>query len=113
MSYRYRCTNCGYPIIRDDDVARGVKLNLYSAIHWRTCVSKKHWPAYMLVKSNAKVPAQAIIKTISKIVQDTVPIDTEDVMVTNKSSTEGVAAPGSSVLPEVAGTGTPSLSVEL
>lgn len=113
MSYRYRCVNCGYPIIRDDDVARGIKLNSYSAIHWKTCVSKKDWPAYMLVKSNAKVPAEAIIKTISKIVQDAVPIDTEDVMVTDKSSTEGVAAPGSSVLPEVAGTGTPSLSVEL
>jgi len=113
MSYRYRCVNCGYPIIRDEDVARGIKLNSYSAIHWKTCVSKKDWPAYMLVKSNSKAPAQAIIETISKIVQDTVPIDTKDVMVTDKSSTEGVSALGSSVLPKVAGTGTPSLSVEL
>jgi hypothetical protein len=113
MSYRYRCVNCGYPIIRDDDVARGIKLNSYSAIHWRTCVSKKDWPAYMLVKSNAKVPAQAIIKTISEIVQETVPIDTENVMVTDKSSTEGAESPGSSVLPEGGSVGTPSLSVEL
>jgi hypothetical protein len=95
---RYKCVECGYPIIDDEDIANGAKIPNNAAVHWRSCVSKRYWPSYMKVKS--------------KFTGTT--LDTkESVMFTGKSSTEGVATPGSSVLPDEVVTGTPSLSVEL
>lgn len=97
MVKRYKCLQCGYPVIDDNDLAHGVSLTNTAATHWRMCVSKRYWPSYMRLGVTAK-------RVLDK---------PETVMFTTKSSTEGVVPPGSSVLPDEDTTGTPRLSVEL
>lgn len=97
MAKKYKCAQCGYPIIDDNDLANGANLTNNAAVHWRTCVSKRYWPSYMRIGLVGK-------KVLDK---------PETVMFTSKSSTEGAESPGSSVLPEGDSVGTPSLSVEL
>ena len=105
MSKRYKCVQCGYPVIDDNDLANGVELTNNCATHWRVCVSQRYWPSYMRLGKPLDKPLD---KTKKKVLDKP-----ETVMFTDKSSTEGVAPRGSSVLPEEGSTGTPSLSVEL
>ena len=47
VSKRYKCVQCGYPVIDDNDLANGVELTNNCATHWRICVSQRYWPSYM------------------------------------------------------------------
>lgn len=55
-----RCRHCGFWIVTDEDVANGAQLGRTSAMHWRSCESKRDWPAHMRVRT-ALVDAPLVI----------------------------------------------------